>query len=141
MGGLLVLGAIFYGLLLGTAAGVILLPYFIIRWGLAVHAHILDGAGIGRSLGTSWRLLRGRMLRFTGLLLTGIPVSLACFTVATIVFSIALAPFGADPGRTTTLAAQSAGFLVAAAVAIPTLAYLAAATTLFYLSAQEESRA
>ena len=141
MGGLLVLGAVFYGLLLGTAAGIILLPYFIVRWGLAVHAHILEGTGIGGSLGASWRMLRGRMLRFTGLLLTGLPVSLACFTVATIVFSIALAPFGADPGRSTTLAAQSAGFLVAAAVAIPTLAYLAAATTLFYLSAQEETRA
>ena len=92
MGGLLVLGAMFYLLLLATAAGIVVVLYFIIRWGLAIHALVLDGTGLGGSLKVSWRTLKGRMLRFIGVLLTGVLVAILVFTVGTIVFATFLAP-------------------------------------------------
>lgn len=141
MGGLLVLGALFYLLVLATAAGIVVVLYFIIRWGLAIHAHVLEGTGLGGSLGSSWRVLKGNMLRYIGVLLTGVPVGLVVFTLASIVFAIFLAPFSSEPGRTASLLAQSLGVLVFGIVAIPTGAYMAAATTIFYLSAKERTRA
>ncbi|MBK6560104.1 MAG: glycerophosphoryl diester phosphodiesterase membrane domain-containing protein [Dehalococcoidia bacterium] len=141
MGGLLVLGAMFYLLLLATAAGIVVVLYFIIRWGLAIHALVLDGTGLGGSLKVSWRTLKGRMLRFIGVLLTGVLVAILVFTVGTIVFATFLAPFSADPSRTTSLVAQSMGVILFGFVSVPTGAYLAAATTIFYISAKEQSRA
>ncbi len=140
MGGLLLLGSLFYLMFLASAAGIVVVVYLIIRWGLAVHAHVLEGTPISGSLGTSWRMLRGRMLRFTGVLLTAIPVGLVLFFAASLVVAIALAPFSIEPSRTTTLVAQSLGILVFGFVAVPTGAYMAAATTIFYISAKEESR-
>jgi hypothetical protein len=141
MGGLLFIGGILYAVVLGTVAGIVVLVYFLLRWGLAVHAHLLDGTGVFGSLGASWRALRGNMLRFTGVVLTVIPVALILFTVGSIVFAIGLAPFSTDPGRTTSLIAQSLSALLLGFVAIPTGAYFAAATTIFYLSVKEPQRA
>jgi hypothetical protein len=140
MGALLAIGAICYLMVLGVAAFIVFLLYPLFRWGLAVHALLLDGSGVGGALGTSWRLLRGNMLRFTAVALSAIPVAIVIFTVASIVFAIGLAPFGADPGRTTSLVAQSLSVVLLGVVATPTGAYFAAATTIFYLSAKEQSR-
>jgi len=140
MGGLLVLGAFFYFMFLATATGIVVVLYLIIRWGLAVHAHVLEETTVSGSLGKSWRLLRGRMVRFTGVLLTAVPIALILFFAASLLFAIALAPFSVDPGRTTNLVAQSLGILVFGIVAVPTGAYLATATTIFYLAAKEEPR-
>lgn len=141
MGGLLLLGALFYLMFIASAAGIVVVIYLIIRWGLAVHAHVLEGTTISGSLTSSWRTLRGRMFRFTGVLLTAVPVGLVLFLAASIIVAVALTPFSVDPNRTTTLIAQSLGILVFGFVAVPTGAYLAAATTIFYTSAKEESRA
>jgi len=140
MGGLLLIGAILYVVVLGTVAGIVVLVYFLFRWGLAVHAHLLDGTGVLGSLGVSWRALRGNMWRFVGVSLTTIPVAVVMFTAGSIVFAIGLAPFSTDPGRTASLVAQSLSALLLGVVAIPTGAYFAAATTIFYLSVKEPSR-
>jgi hypothetical protein len=81
------------------------------------------------------------MLRFLGLLLTVIPLALAIFTAGALVVAIAMAPFSADPGRTASLVVQSLSAILLGVVAIPTGAYFAAVTTIFYLSAKEQSRA
>lgn len=141
MGALLTIGAVFYVMVLGIAAFIVILLYPLFRWGLAVHALLLEGSGVGGALGTSWRLLRGNLLRFTAVALSAIPVGIVVFTAASVVFAIGLAPFGADPGRTGSLVAQSLSMLLLGIVATPTGAYFAAATTIFYLSLKEQSRA
>ncbi|MGE3076827.1 MAG: hypothetical protein AB7N24_07705 [Dehalococcoidia bacterium] len=140
MGGLLLLGSLFYLMFLASAAGIVVVLYLIVRWGLAVHVHVLEGTSVTGSLGTSWRMLRGRMWRFIGVVLTAVPLGVALFFGASIIVAVALSPFSVDPGRTTNLVAQSLGILVLGMVAVPTGAYLAAATTIFYVSAKEESR-
>lgn len=140
MGGLLILGALFYVLAVATVVGVILLLYVMIRWGLAVHVFILEGTSVSGALGGSWRLLRGRMLHFTGVLLTAIPVAAGVFFAATIVLALFLTPFSVDPGRTGTLVAQSIGIALMGFALIPTTAYMGAATTIVYVSWKEQSR-
>ena len=61
MGGLLLIGAVFYGIVLVTAIGVVVMVYFLVRWGLALQVYMLEGKSIGQSFGESWRVLRGRM--------------------------------------------------------------------------------
>ncbi len=142
MGGLLILGILFNVLLGVTVVGIIVAVYFIVRFALGFHAYILDGAGAWAALGQSWRLLRGRMLRFTGLLLTTIPVLLGAMVAGSLVVAILFAPFASDdPGRTAGLLLNSVAFLVFGLMAVPIGAYLAAATTIFYISAREESHA
>ncbi len=141
MGGVLILCVVFNVLFAATSVGVILLIYFLVRWGLAFHAFILDGASPLGSLGQSWGLLRGRMLRFTGVLLSTIPVILGVLFVFLVVLVIITAPIGAEPGRDATVALNAIVLGSAAMFGVPITAYLAAATTLFYLSVKEESRA
>lgn len=142
MGGLLVLGILFNMLLGITVVGVVVAIYFIVRLALGFHAYILEGAGAWGSLGQSWRLLRGRMLKFTGLLLTVVPVVVGAMLAGSVVMAILFAPFlSDDPARTTGILLNSVAFLVFGLLAVPIGAYLAAATTIFYLSAREESRA
>lgn len=140
MGGLLLLGAIFWGVLLVTMIGVIVMVYFLVRWGLALQAYMLEGKSIGGSLGESWRLLRGRMLSFFALLLATIPFALALLIGISLLMAIAVAPFGADPGRDVDLIYQSVAIFAVGVALVPIGAYLATTTTLFYLSAKESTR-
>jgi hypothetical protein len=142
MGGLLALGVVFNVLAGVTILGVVIAIYFVIRFGLALHAYILEGRSAARSLGGSWTLLRGRMLRFSGLLLTLIPVLVGLLFVASIILTLLMLPFGVeDPSRTLGLALNCVAFLVLGILLIPFGAYVSSATTIFYLSAKEQSRA
>ncbi len=139
MGGLLLLGAFFYGLLLVSAIGIIIVLYFLVRFGLAIQTFIIEGKSVSQSLGRSWRLLRGRMLSFFGVAVTAIPFGLLLLVATSVVLAIAVLPFGTDPGRTTDLIFQSIAILIVGIMLVPIGAYLATATTLFYLSAKEQT--
>lgn len=137
MGGLLLFGVLFNVLLFASFVGVVLLVYFIVRWGLAIQPYVLEGKGFTASLGESWRLLRGRMLSFFALLLTAIPFGLVFLLAFSLVFSLLSAPFGTDPGRTQELVLQSLALFIVGVTFVPFGAYLATSTTLFYLSAKD----
>ncbi len=141
MGGVLLLAVIFNITFAATTAGVVVLAYFLIRFGLGFHAFILDGASPFGALGRSWRMLGGRMLRFLGLLVSTIPVILGILFVFLVVLIIVTAPIGPDPGRDATVTLNAIALGGAAFFSAPITAYLAAATTMFYLSAKEQSRA
>ncbi len=139
MGGLLLIGAIFYGLVLITAFGIIVMIYFLIRWGLALQVYLLEGGTITGSLGGSWRLLRGRMFAFLGLLLATVPFAAILLLVTSFALALVVAPFGTDPGRDLDLIFQTAAIFVVGVTLVPIAAYLATTTTLFYLAAKESS--
>ncbi len=141
MGGLLVFGVVFNVLLIVSSIGLIVFLYFVARWGLAIHAHVLDDASILGGFGRSWRLMRGRMMSFLALLLTAIPLALLLILGTSVVFGLLVAPFGTDPGRTTELIVQSVALFGVIVTFVPVAAYLATSTTLFYLSARDESDA
>ena len=137
MGGLLLIGAIFYGIILISAIGIIVMLYFLIRWGLALQVHLLEEKPLIGSLSESWRILRGRMWSFFALLLTAIPFALILLIGLSILMAIAVAPFGTDPGRDVDLIYQSVAIFAVGVALIPVAAFLATSTTLFYLSAKE----
>ena len=141
MGGLLLIGAIFYAMLLATVFGIIVLLYFLIRFGLALQVYIIEGTSVTDSFRRSWRLLRGRMLAFAGVLLAVIPFAVILLFVTTFALSIVVAPFGTDSGRTTDLALQSVAILMVGILLVPIAAYVAISTTLFYLNAKEQADA
>lgn len=141
MGGLLLIGALFYGLLLASAFGIIVLLYFLIRFGLALHVYILESSSVSNSFRGSWRLLRGRMFAFAGVLLATVPFAVILLFVTTFLLSIVVAPFGTDAGRTTDLALQSAAIFLVGILLVPIAAYVAISTTIFYLNAKEQTDA
>lgn len=141
MGGLLLIGAIFYGLLLACLIGIIVLLYFIVRFGAAIHVYVLEGNTVAGSFRGSWNLLRGRMFAFIGVLLTAVPFALVILVVATLVLSVLVAPFGADPGRSTELVLQSGAIFAVGVLLVPIGAYVSISTTIFYLNAKEKSDA
>ena len=139
MGGLFALGTVFFLLLLGTLAGIIVLLYFLVRFGLALHAYTLEERTISGAFGRSWRLMKGRMLRFIGLLLTVPAVGLLVVIVSSIALAIIALPFGTEPSRNADLAIFCLSALVGGIMAVPMYAYLATITTLFYHSAREQT--
>ena len=141
MGGLLVFGIVFSLLVLVSAIGLIVFLYFVARWGLAIQAHVLDGKSIPGAFGSSWRLMRGRMMSFLALLLTAIPLGLLLLFGSSFIFEAIASPFGTNPTRTTELLFRSLAMFVLILTFIPVAAYLATSTTLFHLSARETSDA
>jgi len=141
MGGLLVFGLLFNFLLLASIVGFFVLLYFVIRFGVVIQAYVLDEKGVSGAFGESWRLMRGRMFKFMGLVLTAIPLGLIILLGTSFLFALVAAPFGSEPSRTTELAFQSFALFVVIAAFVPVGAYLATSTTMFYLSAREESHA
>jgi len=139
MGGLLLIGALFYGIIVISAIGIIVLLYFLVRWGLALQVYMLEDQSIGGALGGSWRLLRGRMLAFFALILATIPFALILIVAISILLAIVVAPFGTEPGRQVDLIFQSIAIFGVGVALVPIGAYLATTTTMFYLSAKESN--
>jgi len=134
MGGLFALGALFYLMFAFTVVGVVLLPYFIVRFGFAFHALMLENVGIRASLRRSWSLLRRRMFRFVRSLTFPALLATGAFLLGVFVFSIVAIPFvSVDAGRTETLALTSFAIAALGIVAVPCSAYFAIATTILYL--------
>ena len=139
MGGLFALGTAFFLMFIGTLAGVIVLLYLLLRFGLALHAYTLEDRTVTGAFGRSWRLMKGRMLRFIGLLLTVPAVGLIVVIVSSIAIAILSLPFGTEPSRDPELIIFCVSALVGGIMAVPMYAYLATVTTLFYLSATEQT--
>ncbi len=139
LGGLLALGAVFFALTLATLVGLIVLIYVIWRMGLALHQYILGESSVYGAFGRSWMLLRGRMLRFAGMLLTLAPISLVVVATGVLVGGLAVLPLTLfEPTRVVELAAASIGASVIGIFILPVSAYVAVATTLFYLNVRAE---
>jgi len=142
MGGLLVLGVLFNVMLGVTLVGIIVVLYLVIRFGLAFHVYILGDAHAMAALGRSWQLLRGRMLRFVGVLISATPVIAGVVLAGSLAMGIALAPFVSDDlGRTATISLNAVAFLVFGLLAVPIGAYVSGLTTIFYLDITEEAHA
>ena len=138
MGGLLVFGIVFSLLLLVSSIGLIVFLYFVARWGLAIQAHVLDGKSIPGAFGSSWRLMRGRMMSFLALLLTAIPLGLLVLFGSSFIFEAIASPFGSNPTRTTELLFRSLAMFVLILTSSRSL-LPRDSTTLFHLSARETS--
>ncbi len=139
LGGLLALGAIFFALTLATLVGLIVLIYVIWRMGLAMQQYVLGGSSVFGALGRSWLLLRGRMLRFAGMLLTLAPLSLVVLATGVLVGGVAVLPLATlESTRVVELGAASIGASVIGIFILPVSAYVAVATTLFYLNVRAE---
>jgi hypothetical protein len=134
MGGLLVLGVVFQVMFALTIAGVVLLLYVILRFGLAFHVYMLENLGVWPSLRRSWGLLRRGMLRFVGSLVVPALLVLGVFMAAFIVLTILALPFAAeDAGRTRSLVVSTVELGALGIIAAPCGAYFAAVTTILYL--------
>jgi hypothetical protein len=79
MGGLLVLGLVFYAYLVASVAlsvtivGTVIVLYVVVRSGLAFPALVLDRQSPMGALRSSWNLLHGRMTQFLWVLVTLVP--------------------------------------------------------------------
>jgi hypothetical protein len=139
LGGLLAIGAGFLTLFIATAIGLFVLLYVIWRFGLALQQYLLGGSGVYGAFGRSWLLLRGRMLRFAGMLISLVPLSAVMLAAGLLVAGLALLPLAPmEATRTTELAAASIAAMVIGIFAVPVSAYVAVATTLFYLNVRAE---
>ena len=141
MGGLLAFGVMFYALVLASFAGLIVLLYFVVRFALSLQSYVLESNSPAAAIGRSWRLMKGRMLSFTGLLLAAVAFAAGLLIAFTLVLSLVAAPFGTDPSRTHELVIFSIGIVMSGVIVIPVYAHLATSTTLFYLTAKEQSGA
>jgi membrane-anchored glycerophosphoryl diester phosphodiesterase (GDPDase) len=140
MGGLLGISAVLYLLTVAAASlaitivGTFAVFYLMLRLGLAYHTFMFEHLGVGASLRESWKLVKGRTMALLGIWLSAIPVAVVFFIAVTIVLSLALLPFGSEPGRNLTVVLNAVGFVVLGAVFLPTAGYLCAVTTMYYLS-------
>jgi hypothetical protein len=138
MGGLLLLGVMFNLLMLATLIGLIVVLYFVIRLGIVLQTYVLEERTVGSAFVRSWQLMRGRMFRFMGLLLTAVPFAVVLLFVASLILSIVTAPLTSS-GRTAELIVQSIALFAVGAALVPIGAYLATSTTMFYLTAREDA--
>lgn len=131
MGALVVLAVIFIAgtvVLAFSIVGIVLLPFFALRFGLAVNTLMLENLTPLQALGRSWRITKGHMLRLLGaLLLTGIVVLIPLLIVQ------ALGLIAADAGRNARMIADTILAIVDGLIAIPFVVLPIAVTTLFYL--------
>ncbi len=148
MGSLFLLCAILYGVLtIGAVLSILVVApaialYALLRFGLAFPFIALDGQTATRAMGMSWRLLSRNLLRYLVVLLSVIPVGAISYLAALIVFAIVTAPFlPADPGRDATVVIGGSGFVAMGIAFVPTGAFLATITTLFYLNLRKAEHA
>lgn len=140
LGGLLVLGAILLGLVIATLFGLIVLLYVLWRFGLVLQQYVLGESGPYGALGKSWLLLRGRMLRFAGMLLTLLPLSIAVVAAGFFAGGVIALPLTLlEPSRVVDLAGMSVVGVALGPFAVLVSAYVAVATTLFYLQVRAEA--
>jgi hypothetical protein len=138
LGGLIALGVVLLGITLATVAGIIVLIYVLWRIGLVLHWYVLGDRGVYGSLGRSWLSLRGQMLRFAGMLISLVPIVAAVIGIAFLATVIAILPFAfVEQGRTTELLSRSVGASIFGVFMVPISAYIAVATTIFYLNLRD----
>ncbi len=142
MGGLLGLGFVYYGLLFVVAIGILPAIFFLIRFGLALPSFILEGQTLGQSLKSSWGMLRGRMLRFTGLILVLAVVVTVALAVLALALSLVIVPFlSSELTRNDNVLITTAFFTGGGLMAVPIGAFVMTVLTLFYLREKGKSGA
>lgn len=148
MGGLLVIGLTFYaiivlaGVLAVTVIGALLMVYVFLRVGLAIHAYILEDVSSRAALRLSWATLRNHVLGLLVITVIAVPVALVLITGAAIVIGLASVPFTSEEiGRDGTVVLNAIGVLIGGLALVPTLGYLAAASTIYYCSLRNAARA
>ncbi|MBI5948430.1 MAG: hypothetical protein HY875_09850 [Chloroflexi bacterium] len=132
MGGLLVV-AILYGLVVAPVLSIFLFPialYFALRFGLSFEAFVIDGVSPTAAMRTSWRVMRGNLLRFICLLALFVAVLVGPLILLS---SLALVDAGSRGGN---IAVTAVLTVLQGVVLIPFLSLFTAATTLFYLKAR-----
>jgi hypothetical protein len=148
LGGLFQLGlltiALAFGVLVSsiTILGPLFLLFVGMRIAMVFHAYVLDEERPGVALVTSWRLMRGNVVRYMGLLLGTVPTILALLFFSFMALVLISIPFAfAGDGRHMVLAASALGTVAMGVFAIPILAYFTTATTVFYLTLKESPNA
>lgn len=144
MGGLVVIGLTYYLVLVSTlllavtVIGAVLMVYCGLRLGLSVPAYMLEESSVRAAMGASWRLLGRHLLGFLAIVLVALPLLFVVLTAGALVFALVSLPFtGEELSRDATIVFNAIGVVVAGAAMVPTLGYLAAASTLYYLSRRE----
>lgn len=130
MGGLVLLSLILIlgsGALAFTLVGLLILPYLLLRFGLAFQAYMLDEATPFQALAASWRLMSGHMLRLLGLIL------IVGLGVGVYVAIISFSPLGEDAPRNARIATDAVLDSVRAALVVPAAVFYQATLTLYYL--------
>ena len=139
MGGLIVLSLILLamaGALAFTLVGLLILPYFLLRFGLAFQAFMLEESTPLRALAASWRVMSGHMLRLLGLVL------LVGLGVGVYVAIISISPLGEDAPRNARIATDAMLDSLRAVLIVPAAVFYQATLTLYYLKvrARDDAR-
>lgn len=148
MGGVLVLGSFMVLLtisamtLIVTVIGALLMLYLLLRYALAFHVFVIEGASPGAALRGSWMLVRANTVRMLAVVAGAAPVALGALSAAAMLAVILSVPFvSADPGRDAEVA-FSAIFIGSLGLSVvPIGAFLVTSTTLFYLTLRSRERA
>lgn len=134
MGGLLGLILTFYSLMFIVLIGIIPALFFVIRFGLSLHAFIIDSQPLGQALRTSWTSLRGRTIRFSGYFLSFAIMCFVALTGVSVAVSLSVGPFiSANPTRIETIILLTALGVGWGFVFVPLGAFIMTTMTLFYL--------
>lgn len=130
MGGLVLLSLILVagaGALAFTLVGLLVLPYLLLRFGLAFQTFMLEESAPLQALLSSWRLMSGHMLRLLGLVL------IIGFGVGVYVAIISVSPLGEDAPRNARIATDAVLDSLRAVLVVPAAVFYQAALTLYYL--------
>ena len=148
LGAIMAVGAILYvAFVVGvTGAITVIAPlasvFVLLKLGFVFHLLLLDNEPIGAAIRKSWNLQHRSLLRFGCYILTVVPVALVTVVAAFIAFTLLSIPFiPSDPGRSATIAINSIGIGFFGLAMIPTGAYFATITTLYYLKLRSEPHA
>jgi hypothetical protein len=130
LGGLLVLAlippiAVVFGVI--TVVGLVILPYLVLRIGVAFEAYIVEEIGPWAALGRSWRLTSRSVLRLLAVLI------LTFMTIVLPLLIISSLGVVVQGGRTSQIATTALVTFVQGILAVPVLAFATATTALFYL--------
>lgn len=138
MGGLLLIAAMLIAgtaVLLATVIGIVLVPFLLLRFGVAFEAYVLEGSSAGQAFRRSWVLTTGNTLRFLAIMLITLAITVVPFFIIS-----ALGSFSTG-GRTSDILWSGLLSVVQAGLTAPLFAFITAVTTTFYLQAKANADA
>lgn len=112
-----------------TLVGVLLLP----RLALAPTVAVVEGAPAGRSVGRSWTLMRGQVLRFLGAIILVVIAFLLAAMVVILPASILAALLPDSPSRGVEIGVDAGATIVGGFLSVPFVGLGSAVIALFYL--------
>jgi hypothetical protein len=138
MGGLLLIAIMLIAgtaVLLATVVGIVLVPYLLLRFGIAFEAYVLEGVSPGQAFRRSWNLTAGNTLRFLGIMLIVLALALGPLFIISALGSISMG------GRTADILLNGLLSVVQAGLTAPLFAFITVVTTTFYLQARANANA